>query len=121
MEVEYVQLVIGHQVDVAFDICNAEEVAGHIQHGASPGKPGIVSHCPSSHLPWDGLQRSIFNNRRQHLPNGLDAPKQAGWFIGYDSDQVGRHHQLVSLIAQRWVTPHCGQINVPIRGRAGRR
>src|SRR6266508_5872370 len=96
MEVEYVQLVVCHQINIALDICNTEEMPGYIQHGASPGKPGIVSNRPSGHRPWARLQSGIFNCCRQYLPNRLDAPKQACWFVSHESHQIGCYSKLIS-------------------------
>src|SRR5690349_18008884 len=104
MDVEHVQLVISHQVDVAFDIANTEEMTGYIQHGASPRKSGIVSNRPGGHCPWNGLQRRTFDRRRQKLTNRLDAPEQACRFVSHKSDEVGCHGKLVALVTQRGIT-----------------
>ena len=98
VEMELVELVQGHHVQVFLHFVDAEEMAAHIQVAATPFKTWVVGDFDS----WNGYCHGFFRVRigRCQLEQRLETVEQARFRIGGNQNDFFIHRELVAFIAK---------------------
>jgi hypothetical protein len=79
MEVQDVELVERHDIDVLLDLPHGQEMACDVEHSAAPAKARLVHDSQRWHGPDAARHAHVrFDLDRQKLPDRLDAMEEAG-------------------------------------------
>src|SRR4029077_822378 len=89
VQVEVVDLVAGHLVDVALDLRDGEEVPRDVEHGAPVGQARVVDDRAALDAPRPGRDGRAHDGRGQEFEQGLHAGEQACRLVGLDQDSGG--------------------------------
>src|SRR5207249_11651489 len=98
-DVEFVQ---GHTIENAFDFLLIHEVTGDIEHGAAPGKAGLVLNINARGGPsyaGGGSRRKDLG--RKELEEGLHPVKKTGLRGCAKDDRARRDRECVAFGAAR--------------------
>ncbi len=111
MQLERVEFVLRHQIEIILDLFFVEEVAGDVQQQAAPAKSRPVFDTYGRYRPRHRPLRLGWAEdlRRQKLKQGLRAVEQARPVDGGNRHAVGRHVQRVALGAEGGVCILGGQ------------
>ena len=98
VEMELVELVQGHHIQVFLHLVNIEEMAAHIQMAASPLETRVVGDFDS----WNGYCHRVFCARigRRQLEQRLETVEQARFCIGGNQNDFFIYRELVAFVAK---------------------
>jgi len=98
VEVELVELVQGHHVQVFLHFVDVEEMTANIQVAASPLKTGIVGDFDAR----NGYCHRILRVRigRRQLEQCLETIEQSRFCIGGNQNDLFIHRELVTFVAK---------------------
>ncbi len=122
VQMQPVQLVERDQIDVVLHVVDAEEVPGHVEHGAAPDKSRPVDNVGERHAHGPRPRRMILDGPRQQLAQRLHAIEETRRVVGGNSDPICGDRQLVTL--RRLATALEARVArwmVPAEGGAARR
>src|SRR5690606_3755938 len=97
VQVQDVELVLGHLVDHLLDLVDRVERAGGVEHEAAPLVAGRVGDLDSGDGPVDGDGLGRVRPGAQQLQQGLDAVEQSGLGPGGDGYPFCGGRELVAL------------------------
>ena len=102
VEVELVEFVHRHEVEHAFNLVDAEKVAGHVEHEAAIGEARAVGDGQAGQfVACDGrVVHTGGDAGGQHLVETGESVEEAGGGGGFDRHAFGLHGQAVAFLAE---------------------
>ena len=101
VQMEAVELVSSHPIDVGLHFVHREEVPGDVQRQTAPREPRPIGNLHAGYVPVHTLdQAERLDFRRQELQQGLHAIEEPGDFRGTDDHTLRRDCQHVPFDSQ---------------------